>query len=280
MRRPMIHSMRSLQIAATATALLFAQAPAFAQGPPAPAPTSPPPTPAPTSPAPAPAPAPVTSPAPAPAPTSPPPAPTASPAPPPAPGAAPIEPWNPTPDPSLQQPPTEPPPPVEPAPPPEPEVAAPPPAPVGPPPPPMAPVDTAKAKQMRAGGVGTMIAGGAISLVGFAMTLAYTVRGNRFEKDLVGAEDAYQIADCSRVESSECDGLTANRDEIRDGILNSDRMTAVSGGILAGGILVTAIGGIVYRVGVKRLTNADVARVRVTPTVGFLSGGISLSGRF
>ncbi|MDC0669581.1 hypothetical protein [Nannocystis radixulma] len=274
MRRPNHSTLRSLPIAATAIAFLFAQAPAFAQAPPGPAPASPAPPsappPAPPGPAPAspgPAPAPVTSPAP------PAPAPEPAPAPSPDPGA-----WNPTGTPPVEAaPPTEPPPPTEAPPPTEPEVAAPPPGPVGPPPPPAAPpADTAQAKKMRAAGVGTMIAGGVASLAGFAVTLAFTVRGNKLERDLVGAEDDYQLADCSRVDSNECKGLTANRDEIRDGILSADRMTAVGGGILVGGILATAIGGIIYRVGVRRLTNADVARVRVNPTFG----GLSISGRF
>lgn len=276
MRRPSNPStMRCLQIAATATALLVAQAPAFAQAPPAPtspAPPSPPPA-APTA-SPGPAPAPPgpgpTSPAPAPVTSPAPPAPAPEPAPSPDPGA-----WNPTgePPPVEAAPPTEPAPPAEPAP-PEPETAAPPPA--SPPPPALTPADTAQAQKMRNAGAGTMIAGGIVTLAGFAVTLGFTLRGNKLEKDLVGAEDAYQLGDCSRVTSGDCPSLTANRDEIRQGILDADRMTAVGGGILAGGILVTAIGGIIYRVGVRRLTNADVARVRVSPTFG----GLSISGRF
>ncbi|PCC71772.1 hypothetical protein [Nannocystis exedens] len=129
---------------------------------------------------------------------------------------------------------------------------------------------------MRNAGVGTMIAGGVVTLAGFAVTLGFTLRGNKLEKDLVGAEDAYQLGDCSRVDSGECDTLTADRDEIRQGILAADRMTAVGGGILAGGILVTAVGGIIYRVGVRRLTNTNVSRLRVSPTFG----GLSISGRF
>lgn len=253
MRRPTILSMRGLQVAATATALLFAQAPAFAQ----PA---------------GPAPAPTTSPAPEPAPEAPPaePAPEAAepePAPEPPGELGAWEPGAPQPEPEPAPAPQ-----AEPEPEPEPAAAAP----IGPEPPPAAPVDAAGAQRLRTSGVGTMIAGGVISLVGFGMTLGLTVRGNKLERDLVGAEEAYQIDDCSRVASAECDRLTRERDDIRDGILKADRLTAISGGILAGGLLVTAIGGIIYRVGVRRLTDAHVARVRVSPSFG----GLSISGSF
>lgn len=246
---------RTLQVAATVTAFLCAQAPAFAQ----PAPTA---TPAPTtSPAPTEAPAPTESPAPAEG----------------DPGA-----WNPQGDQPVEAAPAEPAapaeaaPPAEPEPPAEPPVAAPGPEPAPAAPAPTPPADTRKAKELRNAGIGTMIAGGVVSLVGFGMTIGYTVKGTGYEKELITAEDNYQKDDCSRKPSSKCDDLEAKRDDIRNGIEKTNDMTRISGGLLAGGLLVIAVGGILYRIGVKRMTNADIARVRISPTIG----GLSISGRF
>lgn len=269
--------MRALQVATTAAALLVAQAPAFAQ-------TAPTPTAAP-APAPTAAPAPAAAPAPTAAPTA---APTRAPAPdlpvepeplPPwTPSVEPTPPATPTPPPGdaqtppgdVQAPLTDPnaPPPTEPP----PADVAPAPAPA-----PMAPVDVDKAKGLRKAGVGTMAAGGVLALGGFVATLAFTLRGNKLEQDLITAEGNYQIDNCSSTDSSKCDGLKADRDQIRDGILGADRNARITGGVLAGGLLITAIGGIIYRVGMKRLSNADnVSRVRVSPSFG----GLTISGRF
>jgi hypothetical protein len=255
---------RTLQVAVTAAALLFAQAPAHAQGP------------APASPAPA------AAPAPAPAPDPVPPTDTRAPSQELPTEAQPLPPWQPP----VEQPPgppaTDQPPPADQPPPSDvqapptgdgtAETPAPPPA-VEPPP---APVDTVKANKLRRAGSGVMITGGAIALAGFAMTLAFTLRGNKFEKDLITVEGNYSSEDCSRGGGSQCDALTAQRQETRDGIANSDRYTKISGGILAAGILVAAIGGIVYRRGMKQLGTANISRLRVSPTFG----GLSLSGRF
>ena len=258
--------MRALQVATTAAALLLAQAPAFAQAPAA-APTVPPaPAPAPTrAPAPdlpvEPAPLPPWTPSvePTPAPT---PAPTDVQAPPTDPNAPPADVQSPLTDPNA-------PPPTPPA-----DTVAPAPAPG---PAPLTPVDLDKAKGLRRAGLGTMITGGVIALGSFATTLAFTIRGTRLEQDLISAEDNYQLGNCSSTDSSKCDGLKADRDQIRDGILAADRTARITGGILAGGLLITAIGGIVYRVGMKRLSNADnLSRVRVSPSFG----GLTISGRF
>lgn len=258
--------MRALQVATTVAALLAAQSPAFAQ----PAPAAPV-----AAPAPAPAPAPAAAPAPA----------DRSPAPDLPVEPEPLPPWTPTsdvPTPPDSPPPGTPPPatPGEPATPlagtpTEPAVGPePPPAPAEPPP---SPVDIAAAKSMRKAGAGTMIAGGVAALGGFVVTLAFTLKGTKLENELITAESNYQLDNCSSTSSSKCDGLKADRNAIRDGILSADNTARIGGGIILGGLLVTAIGGIIYRVGMKRLSNADnLSRVRVSPTLG----GLSLSGRF
>lgn len=258
--------MRTLQVAVTAAALLFAQAPASAQ-----------------SPAPAPAPAATPAPPAEPAPAVPPPPTTDTRAPA---SELPTEPqplpaWTPGPPPTPEQPPVAEPPgtpgtpetPLEPGTPPS-DVAGPP---VGPEPPPAAPVDLGKANKMRKSGSATMIAGGAIAVVGFGLTLGFTLRGNKAENDLVDAEDRYQKEDCSRMDSGQCDQLTAERDAIRDKITGSDNLTKIAGGVLAAGLIIAAAGGIVFRLGMKRINTAnETARLRVSPTFG----GLSLSGRF
>lgn len=256
--------MRTLQVAVTAAALLLSQAPAHAQGP---APAAPPAS----QPAPAPAPA---------VPQPPPPADdTRAPSQETPTEAQPLPPWQPTAEqpaqPAEQPPPTEQPPPSDVQTPLTGEGAAPAPA-AAPEPPPAAPVDTVKANKLRRAGSAVMITGGAVALAGFAMTLAFTLRGNKFEKDLITIEGNYATENCSRGGGKGCDALTAQRQETRDGILDSDRYAKISGGILAAGILVAAIGGIVYRRGMKQLGTAQTARLRLSPTLG----GLSLSGRF
>lgn len=267
----------TLQVAATVSALLFAPLPAFAQGAPAPAPT--PPAAAPPASAPA-------APKPAAAPKTPPPPSSESRVP----GsdipteAAPLPPWQPTPEPPVTAPPTDTPPAGTgtPEPPPvgTPPVGAPPetspPATEGPAPAPApTPVDPVKANKLRVAGIGTMIAGGVLSLAGFAMIIGFSVRGNKFEEKLVTVEDKYSEEGCSGKGGKECDAILVERTDIRNGILFSDYYTKLAGAGLAAGLLVTAIGGIVYRRGMKGLSN-NVARVRVSPSFG----GLSISGRF
>ena len=138
-------------------------------------------------------------------------------------------------------------------------------------------MDEAKANKLRTAGLGTMIAGGVISLAGFAATLAFTVRGNRLEnKDLLAVDEDYQREDCGRMDSSKCDSILQERTDIRNGIIFSNYYSQLAGAGLAAGLLITMIGGVIYRRGVKGLTNAQTARVRVNPTFG----GLSISGRF
>ena len=271
----------TLQVAATVSALLFAPLPAFAQAaPPAAAPPAPPVAASPGAPAaPKAAPAPKTPPPPARAPR--------------VPGSdiptepAPLPPWQPTAEPPVTATPDTPPAgtgtPAEP-----PPVGTPPDA--GTPPestPPVAegpapapepaakPVDPVKANKLRVAGMGTMIAGGVLSLAGFAMILGFSIRGNKFEEKLVTIEDKFSTEGCSGKGGKECNAIQAERTEIRNGILFSDYYTKLAGAGLAAGLLVTAIGGIIYRRGMKGLSN-NVARVRVSPSWG----GLSVSGRF
>lgn len=269
MRRP-TSPLTTLQVAATVSALLFAPLPAFAQG----APAAAPPAAAPATPKAAPA-----------AKTPPPPASESR-----VPGSdiptepAPLPPWQPTAEPPVTAPdtppagtgtPAEPPPVGTPQ---DPGTGTPPPVAEGPAPAPepaATPVDPVKANKLRVAGMGTMIAGGVLSLAGFAMILGFSIRGNKFEEDLVTIEDKYSSEGCSGKGGKECNAIQAERTDIRNGILFSDYYTKLAGAGLAAGLLVTAIGGIIYRRGMKGLSN-NVARVRVSPSWG----GLSISGRF
>ena len=290
MTRQCTRGRRGLQVATTLTVLLFGSTQALAQTP-----AAPPASPAPTSPRPA------ASPKAAPAAKTPPsvdertldaeiplsveappgdataPTPVEGPATPDA-TAAPDAPPAPEPQPDVA-------PPATPEPPPTPETATP------QPPPPNANFgtdllvkDEAQAKDLRRRGAAIMITGGVVTLAGVASSIAFTIRGTQFENLLVGTQEEYNRADCSSKVNvkmgSKCDQLSNRQSSQRDSIEFSDRATRAAGAAIAAGVIVTVVGGIVYRLGVKKLRATDMARVRMTPAVGRNFGGLFLTGRF
>lgn len=262
---------RGLPTAAALTVFFFG-AQALAQTPPA---------------APA-APAPVTSPAP----------PATSPAPPPATDARaldaglpqavePLPPVDAPPPPDVA---AEPPPPPEPATTPEPP---PPPEPVAPAPAPAASTfgdgnllvkDAEQANELRRKGIGIMITGGVITLAGTITSIAFTVRGTEYEKLLLTTSEQYNVADCSSKvtikPNSKCDQLGKEIARDNAAIDFDDRATRVAGAAIASGVIVTVIGGIIYRLGIKKLRSGEIARVRMQPMLSRGFSGLALTGRF
>lgn len=180
-------------------------------------------------------------------------------------------------------------PPAEPAPPPpmDPGLAPPPDAPpppepvVGPTPPPTpdvgpGPVDPVGGQKLRKGGIGTMIGGGVLAAAGFGMTLAFTIQGRKRHDELVGAEDQRQKDDCSRDGSKACTALAAQIKDLNNQMDSANRNTQIGGAMMLTGFVVLAVGGLVYRMGVRKLQPPALGRVNVSPSLG----GVVLSGRF
>lgn len=289
------HGRRGLQATAAVVALLFAEGQAFAQAPPAsPAPVTPAKPPAPTTPAPAPtspAPAPAPTAAPAPAPTPAPTAPVGTPSERPT-GDVPTSVEAPPPDPNAP-PPTDvstPPPPTEPvAPPPEPTPPPPTPETVKPPPSPSADggllvKDEAAAHQLRKKGLAVMITGGVVTLAGLATTIAFTIRGTQYDRLLVAAQEDFYDTNCAYKlmpsKESKCGQLAARIDSHRETVEFDDRATKAAGAAMAAGVIVMVAGGIIYRLGIKKLKSGEIARMQVTPNVGRSFAGLSIMGRF
>ena len=297
---------RGLPAMAAVTALIFGstfgptQAHASAWGPtpavtpapaPAPAPMPQPSPPPRATPAPAPAPGPAVAPAPGPAP-GPAPAPAPGPAPAPAPGpvVGPAPAPGPAPGPGPapapgEEPPLSVEPPVEPAPPPEPPPEpAPPPEPVVGPAPAPAPdplpaaADPVRGQKLRRAGIGTMIAGGVVAAVGFGVTLAFTIQGRKRHDELAGVQDDNQRMDCSRMPkpNAACSAIATRITDLEDQISGANRTAQISGALMVTGFAVLAIGGIVYRVGMRKLQPPSLGNLRLSPSLG----GVVLSGRF
>ncbi|WP_217909733.1 hypothetical protein [Pseudenhygromyxa sp. WMMC2535] len=153
----------------------------------------------------------------------------------------------PEPEPIEPEPEPEPEPEVEPEPEPEPEPEVEPepePEPVGP-----TPEQIAQAKTMRRAGIGLMAAGGVVSLTGLSLTIAFTALGDKAQ----GAETP-----------------------VLEDIEKHDSSAKVGGILLASGIAVVAIGGIVFTNAKKKTKSKEEAHVRVTPALG----GLVLSGKF
>jgi hypothetical protein len=127
---------------------------------------------------------------------------------------------------------------------PEPPPAPPPPAIEGP-----TPAELTKVRTMRRASVGLMATGGSVATVGLGVTIAFTV--------LVRQE---QNAQAPRVENIE----------------RSDSVARVGGILLASGIAVVAVGGILFSSARKKAESLTTARIRVAPTIG----GLAVSGRF
>ena len=207
---------------------------------------------------------------------------------------------------SVEAPPSADPPPTEPPPVPT-DVAVPPPVPATPPPGPMIvpdPVvappptppgpanndgsllvkDQQQAQDLRRKGLGVMVTGGVITLVGAATSIAFTIRGTQYERLLVETQEEYNRSNCSgRVEiavDSKCDLLGKQRARNTEGVEFGDRATRAAGAAIAAGVVVTVVGGIIYRLGVNKLRSGNVARVQMQPAFGRNFNGVVLTGRF
>ncbi len=156
-------------------------------------------------------------------------------------------------------PPPEPEPPAEPIPPPTPTpgpTPMPPPAPMpfvpGPPvivegP---APAVQGKYERMRKGGIGLMYSGGLVATTGFGLVLAYTIVGDQHQR-----REMPIVVEIER----------------------SDELARIGGALLASGLAVVAIGGIVFaRANRVPAASGAEARVRVLPGLG----GVVVAGEF
>ncbi len=130
----------------------------------------------------------------------------------------------------------EPPPPELPAPEPAPEATVE--EPVGP------PIDLAKVRTMRKAGIGVMAAGGGVALVGLGLTIAFSALGHKAQN--------------------------AEEPDVDD-IEQKNAMAGVGGALVASGIAIVAIGGIVYTSAKRKAAKAEMARVRVLPSAGGLA---------
>ncbi|MCA9690071.1 MAG: hypothetical protein KC636_10715 [Myxococcales bacterium] len=108
--------------------------------------------------------------------------------------------------------------------------------------------DRVKAEKLRRAGVGVMIAGGVLAAAGLGVTLGFTIRANQLESREAATEDIDQ----------------------------ANMITQIGGGVLAGGIAMIAVGGVLLVTGKRRLHPPETARVSVSPTLG----GVLLRGRF
>ena len=166
---------------------------------------------------------------------------------------------------------------------------------VGPPPPPTPPAgpasdgnllvkDQRQAQDLRRKGIGVMVAGGVVTLAGVVTSIAFTVRGTQYENLLVQTDEEYNRTDCSSKpainEGSKCDKLTKQRDHNRESIEFNDRATRAGGAAIAAGVVVTVVGGIIYRLGINKLRSGDVARMKLQPAFGRGFNGLVLTGRF
>lgn len=186
---------------------------------------------------------------------------------------------------------TAPPPPTEPiAPPPEPTPPPPTPETVTPPPAPASDdnllvKDEAQANSLRKKGIAVMVAGGVITIAGLATSVAFTIRGRQYESLLLTAEEDYNVRNCAYKnvkEGDPCDQLAGRVNGHNERIDFADRATRAAGAAMAAGVLVTVAGGIIYRLGIKKLKSGDIAsrRFQMQPAISRSFGGIILQGRF
>lgn len=186
-------------------------------------------------------------------------------------------------EPTEPEPPTEPtdvtPPEPEPEPQPEPEpepVVTTPPAPTVPHPVDSGPaVDLEKARRLRVGGLGTLIAGSGLALTGLAMTIGFTVSGKAKKKQQDSVEDSLALDECSMSESATCNAHRADFDDLQNKIDGANSGARIGGILVLAGAVGIVVGGVIHRRGVN-MEQQSQARLRFSPTLG----GAVLSGRF
>lgn len=192
---------------------------------------------------------------------------------PPAEPAEPTDVTQPEPEPE-PQPEPEPEPQPEPQPEPEPKVTTPP-APAVAHPVDDTPVDLDKARRLRVGGLGTLIAGGGLALTGVALGIGFTVSGKAQKKKQDTVEDSLALDDCSMSDSSTCNAHRADFDSLQDKIDGANNAARIGGILVLAGAVGIVVGGVIHRRGVK-MEEQSQARLRFSPTLG----GAVLSGRF
>jgi hypothetical protein len=148
----------------------------------------------------------------------------------------------------------------------------PPPTPSAPP----GPVDPEGGKRLRNAGIGTMAGGGVIAALGFGLTLAFTIQGRKRHDELVLVEDERQRKDCSRQGSKTCTALAAQIADLGKQMDSANKNGQVGGALMLTGFVVLAVGGLVYRMGIRKLQPPSLGRVKISPSLG----GVVLSGRF
>jgi len=144
--------------------------------------------------------------------------------------------------------------------------------------------DEAQANQLRKKGIAVLVTGGIITIAGLATSIAFTIRGTQYEGLLKTAQEDYNVRNCAYKvdvkEGSPCDQLSGRINGHSDKIDFADRATKAAGAAIAAGVLVTVAGGIIYRLGIKKLKSGDIARMRVSPNFSPTGGGFVLQGRF
>jgi hypothetical protein len=152
---------------------------------------------------------------------------------------------------------------------------------VGPTPPPTpeplpGPQDPVGGKKLRTAGIGTMIGGGVLAALGFGLTLAFTIQGRKRHDELALAEDDRQRKDCSRMPSKSCTALATQITDLGNQIDSANKNGQIGGAAMLSGFVVLAVGGLIYRIGVRKLQPPALGRINVSPSLG----GVVLSGRF
>ena len=146
--------------------------------------------------------------------------------------------------------------------------------------------DEAQANSLRKKGLAVMIGGGVITLAGLATQIAFTIRGTQYEGLLKTAQEDYNVRNCAYKvdvkEGSPCDQLSGRINGHGEKIDFADRATKAAGAAIASGVLVMVAGGIIYRLGIKKLKSGDIAsrRFQMQPTMSRSYGGFVLQARF
>lgn len=105
---------------------------------------------------------------------------------------------------------------------------------------PLTPQQIAAAKRLKVIGGGVMVGGGVVAAAGLGLTIGFTSKVNKLTADMAAVEE----------------------------IDKASTLSNIGGVLIASGIAILAVGGIIHRRGSKRL--------EVQPTLG----GVVLSGRF
>jgi len=137
-------------------------------------------------------------------------------------------------------------------------------------------MDPVGGTRLRNGGIGTMIGGGVLAVLGFGLTLAFTLQGRKRHDELASVEDERQRQDCSRMGSKTCTQLATQISDLGQQVDDANRNGQIGGAIMLTGFVAMAIGGLVYRTGMRKLQPPALGRLKLSPSLG----GLVLSGRF